>query len=316
MEIYRDHNDVPAAMQGGAVALGNFDGLHRGHLSLIEATKAQADKVGGAAGVLTFEPHPRELFRPDDPPFRLTSYRAKMRLFAEAGLDFAVVLTFDQTLAAMPAQDFVDTVLIKALKPAHLVTGGDFRFGHGRLGDLALLESNAARGGYGITTIPPVRDANGDIVSSSRIRDALRSGRAEQAAALLGRPWEILGEVVHGDKRGRTLNYPTANIPVERHIRPAFGVYAVRAAIDEGDGPPEWIDGVANFGIRPMYRVTEPLLEAHLFDFDGDLYHLNMRVQMISFLRGEMKFDNIDLLIAQMDSDSAGARDVLTRIEG
>lgn len=310
MRVFRHYDALPSTLRGGAVALGNFDGLHRGHQALIEETCRKARAAGTSASILTFEPHPRQLFRPKDPPFRLSSLRTKLHLLEEAGLDAAVVLHFDWDLAKMPAERFIDEVVAGGLNPRDVIVGGDFRFGHRRMGDVAMLQARGRDHGFTVKEFPPVRDENGDIISSSRVRDALRAGKPPQASALLGRDWEMEGRIVHGDKRGRELGYPTANLRVSNFLRPAYGVYAVRAGIDYGSDT-VWLHGVANYGIRPMYEVPEPLLEVFLFDFDEDIYGRHLRVQMVSFLRGEMKFDGIEALIAQMDQDSASARTIL-----
>jgi len=292
---------VPAAARGATVALGNFDGVHLGHRAVLRAAHAARPELPLVA--LTFEPHPREHFRPDDPPFRLTLAESKARALRAAGADHVVALPFDAALAAMPAEDFVSLVLHGALDARHLACGGDFAFGHRRGGDVAFLAERAEHLGMGLTVVPPVADEAGPI-SSSRIRRVLQDGYPERAARALGRDWEIRGVVSHGDKRGRTIGFPTANIPLGRHLEPARGVYAVRAALPDGRVVP----GVANIGLRPTVGGTESRVEAHLFDFAGDLYGQEIGVALARFLRPERKFDGLEALKAQIAEDAAQAR--------
>ncbi|MFZ6762855.1 bifunctional riboflavin kinase/FAD synthetase [Pseudoroseomonas sp. WGS1072] len=295
---------VPPAARGATLALGNFDGVHLGHRAVLRAAHAGRPELTLAA--LTFEPHPREHFRPDDPPFRLTLAPAKAAALRAAGADVVVALAFDAALAALPAEAFVTEVLHGALGARHLACGADFAFGHRRGGDVAFLAAQAERLGIGLTVVPPVADAAGPI-SSSRIRRALQDGYPERAAEALGRPWEIRGPVSHGDKRGRTIGFPTANVPLGRHLEPARGVYAIEAELADGT----LVKGVANIGQRPTVGGTESRVEAHLFDFTGDLYGQEIGVRLLHFLRPEHRFAALAELTAQIAADAAEARRLL-----
>ncbi|HSE78769.1 MAG TPA: bifunctional riboflavin kinase/FAD synthetase [Alphaproteobacteria bacterium] len=322
MRLFRHCNNLPDAARGAAVAIGNFDGLHRGHQAVIGAAIARARAQGGPSALLTFEPHPRRFFKPDTPPFLLTRLRTKARIVAELGVDLFFVLRFDADLARLSAEAFIDQVLVHGLDARHVVVGYDFVFGRNRHGSPELLRQNMRTAGRDAIIMPPVTapasakdpdlDPEADIVSSTGVRDSLRAGDPAAAAHLLGRPFEIEARVVRGDRRGRTLNYPTANQPLGDYIRPAFGVYAVRAGLAAA-GATRWYDGVANLGLRPMFGAAEPLLETHLFDFSGDLYGRILRVQLASYLRPEARFDSTAQLIAQMDADSLAARAALSR---
>ncbi|WP_207482106.1 bifunctional riboflavin kinase/FAD synthetase [Arenibaculum pallidiluteum] len=313
MRLFRHWTDLPADARGAAVALGNFDGVHRGHRAVIAAARTAAP--GAPAGVLSFEPHPREVFRPDDPPFRLTPFRAKARLLEEIGLDLLFVLHFDRSLAEHSAEDFVEEILVRGLGVAHVAVGKDFCFGRGRSGDAGLLSRLGAHHGFGVSVVPHAMDPDGRPFSSTRVRNALRAGRPGEAAEVLGRHWEIEGRVETGFQRGRTIGFPTANIGLDGHLRPAFGVYAVQAGIDQGLGT-VWRDGVANIGLRPTVGGTTELLEVHLFDMAEDLYGRHMRVRLVDFLRPERKFDGLDALKAQIAQDAARARAILSRPGG
>ena len=306
MRVLR-HHFVPESLRGAVVAIGNFDGIHRGHQALIGKAGRLARELGAPLAVLTFEPHPRRLFRPDDPPFRLSSFRLKARLVEALGVDVMVVLRFDPGLAALSAEDFVQDVLVEGMAVRHVVVGDNFRFGHKRGGDIALLESLGRHGGFGVTPLERVVGAGSEPYSSSLVRDYLKAGNPTRAGLLLGRYWEIAGRVVHGDKRGRELGFPTANVPIKDILRPAFGIYAVRAGIDQGRET-AWLPGAANFGIRPMFASERPLLEVHLFDFEGDLYGRQLRVALVDYLRPELRFDSLEALKAQMAEDCKRAR--------
>lgn len=307
MKLFRHTTDIPPDLRGLVVALGNFDGVHRGHGAVIAEAQAQAARLGVPSAVLTFEPHPRSLFRPDDPPFRLTPMRIKARLLEALGVDVMIVQHFDAAFASLTAAEFVDQVLIRDLGVRHVVAGYDFVFGHKRGGDIALLRARGDQGGFGVTEVRPVQDGQGTVFSSTRIREALADGQPERAADLLGHPFEIEGRVEHGDKRGRTIGFPTANVELGEYQRPRFGVYAVRAGIDLG-GDTVWHAGVANLGRRPTVGGSVERLEVHLFDFSGDLYGRHLRVQLAEFLRPEMKFDGFEALKAQIVADAAEAR--------
>jgi len=307
MRIFRHYEEIPAAFRGGVIALGNFDGVHLGHRAVIGTALAHARKKGVPAAVMTFDPHPRRLFQPHLPPFALTPMRLKARHVEALGVDFLYLQHFDHEFAAKTAERFVEEVLVDGLGVSHVVVGADYVFGHKRGGNVALLREMAASHGFQVTDVPPVVDDGGRVYSSTRVRRALENGDPREAAAVLGRPWEIEGRVEHGDARGRTIGFPTANIRLGEFLRPACGVYAVRAGVDQGTAT-DWLDGVANFGRRPTFDKQDEILEVHLFDFDGDLYGKHLRVQMVDFIRPERKFEGLDALKAEIARDAAEAR--------
>ena len=307
MRVLRHTEKLPPELRGAVVAIGNFDGIHRGHQAVIGKAGRLARELEAPLGVITFKPHPRRFFRPNDPPFRLTPFRLKARLIEALGVELLVVLRFDAALAKVSAEDFVQDVLVDGLGVRHVVVGDNFRFGHGRKGDVELLEHLGHGGGFGVTALSRVVGAGDQPYSSSLVRDYLKAGNPTRAGLLLGRYWEIVGRVARGDQRGRELGYPTANLPLGRILQPAFGVYAVRAGIDRG-AETRWHPGVANIGIRPMFETKRPLLEVHLFDFDDDLYGRQLRVALVDYLRPEASFDSLDALKAQMAEDCQRAR--------
>ncbi|HZH27593.1 MAG TPA: bifunctional riboflavin kinase/FAD synthetase [Azospirillaceae bacterium] len=309
MRLFRHWTDVPADARGGVLALGNFDGVHRGHRHVIGTAQSAARAIGAPAGVVTFEPHPRTLFRPHDPPFRLTPLRLKIRELQALGLDLGFVLTFDRAFSRIPAEAFVDEILVAGLGVRHVVVGYDFVFGHDRGGTVDRLSKWGDARGFQVTVVPPAGD-DGSVFSSTAVRDALKSADPRRAAAILGRPWEIEGRVEHGDKRGRTIGFPTANVELDDYLRPAFGVYAVRAGVDHGTGT-AWHDGVANLGRRPTVGGTVERLEVHLFDYSDDLYGRHLRVQLVDFVRPERAFAGLDELKAQIARDADAARRLL-----
>ncbi|SDE77728.1 FMN adenylyltransferase /riboflavin kinase [Sphingomonas carotinifaciens] len=293
-------------LAGGIVALGNFDGFHLGHQAVVGAAVARARGEGRPAIVATFDPHPVRLFRPDTPPFRLTTLAQRARLFAEAGADAMVVFRFDEALAALSAEAFVTERLMERLRVGGVVTGEDFTFGARKSGNVAILRALGAVHGFSTQAIGPVT-LDGEPVSSSRIRAHLRLGEARAAARLLTRPFAIQGLVQHGDKVGRTIGYPTANVDMGKYLRPAYGIYAVRGRLADG----RVLDGAANLGIRPSFDPPKELLEPHFFDFAGDLYGERIEVELVDYLRPEAKFDSLDALVAQMDADCARAGAIL-----
>ena len=296
---------VSEALRGGVVALGNFDGFHRGHQAVVGAALTRARAEGRPALVATFDPHPARLFRPDAPPFALTSTDQKLDLFAAFGIDGTVVLRFDAAFAALSADAFVGDWLAGAIGAAAVISGADFTFGARRGGDTAALASIGADHGIDARVCLAVADDAG-VISSSRVRDLLRTGDPGGAADLLTRPFTIRGQVEHGAKLGRTLGFPTANVGLGDYLRPAYGVYAVRAIIDGVR-----VDGVANLGIRPMFEPPVELLEVHLFDWAGDLYGRTIDVELVAFLRPEWKLDGLDALMRQIARDGEAARAVL-----
>jgi riboflavin kinase/FMN adenylyltransferase len=305
MERLDGGSAVPASLRGGVVALGNFDGFHLGHQAVVGRAVERARSQGRPALVATFDPHPMRFFRPDTPYFRLTTLDQRQRLFAAAGVDAMLVFPFDADFAAVTAEDFVAEQLVRRIGAAGVVTGEDFTFGKGRGGNVALLKELARRHDVSADAVAPVEDGEGPI-SSSRIRDALRAGDCATATRLLTRPFTIEGVVEHGDKRGRELGYPTANLGLANYLRPRFGVYAVRGRLQG-----ERVGGVANLGVRPMFDPPRELLEPYFLDWSGDLYGQVIEVELVRFLRPEAKFDSLEALTGQMQRDEAEARDAL-----
>ena len=306
MQIVQKWSPLEPFLRGAAVALGNFDGVHRGHVKLLQA--AHAARPDLPLAVLTFEPHPREFFRPDDPPFRLTLADEKATALAAHGVTLIYQLAFDDTFAAMTAKDFLDNVLDRGIGARHICCGPDFAFGNRRGGDVAVLSNWSEQASIGLTIVPALTDAKGQI-SSSRIRHLLQGGYPEQAAEELGRPWSLRGVVVHGDARGRQIGFPTANLSLGRHLEPARGVYAVTVACHEMTSFLEF--GVANIGRRPTVNGLDTRLEVHLFDFDADLYGKTLDIALISFIRAEKKFPSLQDLKAQIKLDVARSRALL-----
>jgi riboflavin kinase / FMN adenylyltransferase len=296
---------TPPQWKGAVVALGNFDGVHKGHQELVAHARDKAKALGAPLLVLTFEPHPRRFFVPDTAPFRLTLPPAKIRLLAEHGVQAVLAQRFDTAFAALSAAAFIDDVLLAGLGARHVVCGYDFTFGVRRTGNVEQLRENGKAKGLGVSVLDPVM-REGEIYSSTRIREALRAGWASEAAELLGRDWEIEGVVELGDQRGRTIGFPTANVGLGEHLRPRFGVYAVRALVGG-----EWRIGVANLGRRPTFGKLQENFEVHLFDFSGDIYGQVLRVQLVDFIRPEMKFSGLDALKAQIAADGEAARRLL-----
>jgi riboflavin kinase/FMN adenylyltransferase len=297
---------VPGHLRGGIVALGNFDGFHRGHQAVVGRAVARARDERRPVIVATFDPHPVRHFRPDTPPFRLTTLDQRQALFAAAGADAMLVFQFDGTLASLSAREFAQQRLCDLISAGGVVTGADFTFGKGRDGNVAVLAELGAELGFSVDTVAPVA-AEGEVVSSSRIRDALRQGQPREAAALLTRPFAIEGVVEGGAKLGRELGYPTANIRLGAYLRPRYGIYAVRGRLEDG----RVLDGVANLGIRPTIDPPVELLEPYFFDFSGDLYGQMVEVQLIDFLRDEAKYDDLDALKAQIARDCEDAKAAL-----
>ncbi|HLL32131.1 MAG TPA: bifunctional riboflavin kinase/FAD synthetase [Allosphingosinicella sp.] len=303
MERLDGGSAVPQALRGGIVALGNFDGFHSGHQAVVARAVERARSEKRPVLVATFDPHPVRFFRPETAPFRLTSLDQRQRLFEAAGADAMIVFRFGAALAATPADEFISNNLLDLIGAAGVVTGEDFTFGRGRGGNVAVLAAAGARLGFSVDSVGPVSDLEGPI-SSSRIRRALQEGDCETAARLLTRPFAIEGVVEHGDKRGRTIGYPTANIALGPYLRPRFGIYAVHGRLADG----RVLDGAANLGIRPTFEPPRELLEPYFFGFDGDLYGRTIEVELISFLRPEAKYDSLDALKAQMAADCDEAR--------
>lgn len=302
---HRDH--VPEHLRGAILALGNFDGFHLGHQAVVAEAVNWARGEGRPAIVATFDPHPVRHFAPHVPPFRLTTLDQREELFAAAGADAMLVFDFDDALAATTAEDFVGLLLGSHIGAAGVVTGEDFTFGKGRGGNVQLLAEEGARHGIAARAVGPVLEG-GLPVSSSRIRDALKAGDCETATRLMTRPFAVRGEVVHGDKRGREIGYPTANMELGHYLRPRYGIYAVTGRVIDSA---EELKGAANLGIRPSFDPPQEFLEPFFFDFGGDLYGREIEVALHHFLRPEAKFDSLAELQAQMAEDCARARELL-----
>jgi riboflavin kinase/FMN adenylyltransferase len=297
---------VPDELRGSIVALGNFDGFHLGHQAVVGRAIQRGFHERRPVIIATFDPHPVRFFKPELPPFRLTSLDQREALFAHAGADAMLVFAFDEALRSTSAEDFVGDILAKRIGAAGVVTGDDFTFGKGRAGNVELLRSLGAEHGIAAEAVAPVL-IDGERVSSGRIREALAAGDTATATHLLSRDFAIEGTVERGDGRGRALGYPTANLGLGDYQRPKYGIYAVRVALDDGSEHP----GVASLGVRPTFEPPQELLEPYLFDFDGDLYDRRIAVALHAFIREERKFDGVDALVAEMRSDEAAARNLL-----
>ena len=307
MQTHTDILSIPDSAKNCVLVIGNFDGVHRGHRALIDAARDIAKDKGKKTGVLTFEPHPRALFRPDDPPFRLSIAEVKTELLQSLSIDHLFIPKFDWDFASMTAPQFIEKTLKDSLSAAHLVIGKDFCFGQLRHGNAKTLEES----GIPVTVLDKVVDDDDGPLSSSAVRMALRAGDIDLANGILGWEWEVRGLVQVGDRRGRELGYPTANVRLGDHLHPSYGVYATRVQIME-DGPDSpWLPSATNIGIRPMFALPVGQVEAHIFDFDRDIYGKTLRVRPVKRLRGEAKFDSLDALIAQIERDCDEARAIL-----
>jgi riboflavin kinase/FMN adenylyltransferase len=300
------HDRIPDALRDGVIALGNFDGFHLGHQAVVGRAVHHATDDARPCIVATFDPHPVRFFKPDVPPFRLTTLAQRQELFAAAGADAMLVLPFDATLAATTAEDFITELLLGRYGAAGVVTGADFVFGKGRGGNVVTLADHARRLSFFTEMVAPVDDAQ-EVVSSSRIRDALRAGDCATATRLLTRPFTVRNVVQHGDKNGRLLGFPTANLDMGHYLRPRYGIYAVTGKLPDG----RILKGAANLGIRPSFDPPKELLEPHFFDFDGDLYGQEIDVAFHAFIRPEAKFDSMDALMAQIAADCDAAKRLL-----
>jgi riboflavin kinase/FMN adenylyltransferase len=307
VEVIRGWRDLPTSQRGAAVAVGAFDGVHRGHQAVIASAREAAQRLGVPLGVVSFDPHPRRWFQPEAAPFRLMTADQMARALAPLGVDRLYLIPFDGEMAGMTDEAFARRVLSEGLGIAHAAVGFDFTFGKGRSGSPALLRTYGETLGFTVSVTDRIDDASGLKLSSSAVREALKAGDMDRAAAILGRPFAIQGEVIHGDKRGRTIGVPTANIAMGDYMRPAYGVYATRARLPDG----RIINGVANLGVRPMFEIDAPLLEVWLLDFNESLYGQTIETELVAFLRGEMKFDGLDALKVQIEADAAAARRVL-----
>ena len=304
MAVYADFRGLSAEARGASIALGNFDGLHMGHQAVIAAARQAG---GGAFAVATFEPPPRAYFRPSDPPFRIFRPERRNAKILSTGAAAVFELPFNGEMAAMTDEQFVREVLVDGLGVSHISVGFDFRFGRGRMGHATRLSSLGRALGFGVTIVEEIQNA-GEKASSTAIRQALRAGEPELAADLLGSPWVADGLVEAGERNGRTLGFPTANIQLGQLVHPKHGVYAVRARISQAG---DWLPGVANFGRTPTTGLRDPLLETHIFDFDRDIYGQWLEVQLVAYLRSELKFDSVDDMVVQMGLDAADAKAAL-----
>lgn len=309
MRTVRDQTYVSDKDRGASAAIGNFDGVHLGHQAVIALAQSKARDMACPSGVVTFEPHPREVFQPGAPPFRLMNARARAHRLEKLGVERLYELNFSTVMAALTPKAFALEILKDGLGLTHVVVGKDFCFGKGRKGTAQDLARFGADMGFGVT-ISPLLETGGIEVSSTRIREALTEGRPEDAARMLGHRHRIEGTVIRGDQRGRDLGYPTANMSIDGLHPPRFGVYAVEVDILTGPHKGEYT-GVASLGVRPMFGENRPNFETHIFDFRGDLYGADLSVALVAFLRPEARFDSVDALITQMDADSAQAREIL-----
>lgn len=316
MKIIRHMSEVEDSLKGCVVALGNFDGFHRGHRVVVGEAGRLAQAMNVPLAMVVTEPHPVSFFAPDKAAFRLTPFRERIQLLEKFGVDTLVILAFDKQLASMPAQDFVMDILVDGLQARHVLVGYDYRFGKMRGGGNTVLAWMGQMEGFGLTVIDPVivgiEGYAGEVYSSTLVRRALDAGEVRQAAALLGHWWSISGKVIQGDQRGRTIGFPTANIELGESQQPARGVYAVRVSLD---GDEAIYHGVANFGARPTFDKKDVLLEVHLFDFSGDIYDRHARVEFVSFIRAEHKFDGIEALKEQIMRDCHVAQVILATSE-
>lgn len=310
MQLIRGIHNIRAEHRGCVLTIGNFDGVHLGHQAVLAQVKAQAQARGEAATVMTFEPQPQELFQPDKAPARLTNFREKHLALRAQAVDRHIVIEFNRKFAQLPAQQFIEEVLVRQLGVSFLVVGDDFRFGRGREGDFALLKSAGQNLGFEVVDTHSYRQQQ-KRVSSTAIRAALAAGDFTDAAAMLGRPYQLQGRVVHGEKKGRTLGFPTANLQLKRLHSPLQGVFAVK--VQRADG--SWHAGVANIGKRPTLAGAKMQVEVHLFDFDEQVYGEHLLVQPVHFIRGEQKFADLEALQAQIVKDSAVARSLLVTSE-
>jgi riboflavin kinase/FMN adenylyltransferase len=309
MQIIRGWHEVPAALRGASLAIGNFDGVHRGHQAVLNAAKAAAAVARCPAGVVVFEPHPRKFFHPQRALFLLTCLDRKLELFEAYGLDLTAVIPFDGELASLSAEEFVRDVLVEGLGIRHATTGYDFFFGKGREGNPAVLRTFGNKYDFGVTIVEAV-GSSGEIFSSTRVRELLAEGDVAGAADMLGHFWQVKGVVESGARRGTGMGFPTANIRLEREAALGHGIYAVRVLVDGARH-----NGAAYLGTRPTFDAGTPLLESFLFDFDGDLYGREIKVEFVDFIRADAKFKSADALMVQMKADCEKAQEVLARVE-
>lgn len=314
MRIFRHVAGLPDFVRDTSVAIGNFDGVHLGHQAVIAEAKRHAERLGTSLSVITFEPHPRRFFRPEEAPFQLTPLRSKVRRLRAAGVEHLLVVHFDAETSKIAHEEFVDTFIVGGFQAKHVTVGYDFVFGAGRGGNVAYLRERAEKDGFGLSAVEPVKDTSGLVYSSTNIRNCLADGNPLGAARLLGHSWEIEGRVVKGDQRGRQIGFPTANVALEEYVEPALGVYAVWAGIEEG-GTTRWHPGCANIGRRPTFDKNDVNVEVYIFDFTDDIYDKLLRVALVEYIRPEKKFDGIAQLREQIALDSHDARALLESID-
>ncbi len=311
--LFSNIADLPSDMRGGVIAIGNFDGVHKGHQMVLKTARAAADKMGVRLGAMVFDPHPVRVFNPDAPPFQLTKIRKRAELLAEHGADFTLALPFNPAMAQLTASAFIDQILMTGLGVRHVVVGADFHFGAQRSGSPESLRAHGTQSGFSTEIVAAaISPDTQHAFSSSDIRKALAQGDVEQAQKWLGHHWSLDGVVMTGDQRGRTINFPTANIALDDYLRPAFGVYAITAVICDGPLAGQRYAGVANIGLRPTVGTEAPRLEAHLFNFEHDIYGCYVEVSLHHFIRPERKFENFEALRAQIARDAQTARDLLS----
>ncbi|HEX8471523.1 MAG TPA: bifunctional riboflavin kinase/FAD synthetase [Brevundimonas sp.] len=307
IEVIRGWRDLPETAKGAATAIGAFDGVHRGHQAVIADAREVADRIGAPLAVVSFDPHPRRWFQPDAAPFRLMTSAQMAQALEPLGVMGLYLLPFDAEMAAMSDAEFARRVLADGLGIRHAAVGFDFTFGRGRTGSPEALRGYGETLGFTVSATDRIDDPHGLKLSSSAVREALKAGDMDRAAAILSRPFAIAGEVIHGEKRGRTIGVPTANVALGDYMRPAYGVYATRTRLPDG----RVIDGVANLGVRPMFEIETPLLEVWLFDFSGDLYGQTVETELVARLRGELNFDGLGALKVQIDADAEAAKAIL-----
>ena len=311
MHIYKHYSELPERFRNSSIAIGNFDGMHQGHTKVISRAGIFAHERGVPWGVLTFEPHPREIFgKKDTPLFRLTPFEMKARQIEYMGVDFLVVISFDIEFSRITADEFVDQILVHGFEASYVVSGFNFAFGHKRAGDTRFLQMKGKQFGFGTSGIKQVLDDDGEIISSTRIRKFLTDGKPQAASKLLGRNYEIEGKVSQGNQRGREIGFPTANIELNDSVKTAIGVYAIKAKVNGGTSA-VWHDGVANLGYRPTFNGDKCVLETHLFDFDKNIYDADLRVALIDFVRTEQKFDGVESLTTQIKKDISQSKLIL-----
>lgn len=305
MKIYQSLSGLSNDIKSQIVIIGNFDGLHLGHQTLIDCAKSIAQEHNKQVVLLTFEPHPRRLFRPDDPPFRITPFGIKTEKLAQFGIDILISLPFDWAFASQSAEDFINHILIDALDAHTVIIGEDFCFGQMRKGTPEMIKNKGLR----VHTQSPALSKEGDKYSSSKVRQLLREGKIQQANEILGWDWEIIGKVVKGDQRGRELGYPTANVPLNNTLHPAYGIYACLVQIEDEE---EWLPAATNIGIRPMFELQIGQVEAHILEgFDRDIYGKKLRIRPVEKIRVEAKFDSLEALCAQMKKDCVKTLEIL-----